>query len=109
MGLSTTLGCVVAEKMAYGCTGILLAIEANGLGSMPIMLAGNEEQKKKYLGRIIEEPIMCAYCVTEPGAGSDVAGLKTKAEKKVCLICIETVLFIALVSSTNELFQFYLG
>ena len=84
MGLSTTLGCVVAEKMAYGCTGILLAIEANGLGSMPIMLAGNEEQKKKYLGRIIEEPIMCAYCVTEPGAGSDVAGLKTKAEKKVC-------------------------
>ena len=83
MGLSTTLGCVVAEKMAYGCTGILLAIEANGLGSMPIMLAGNEEQKKKYLGRIIEEPIMCAYCVTEPGAGSDVAGLKTKAEKKV--------------------------
>ena len=83
MGLSTTLGCVVAEKMAYGCTGILLAIEANGLGSMPIMLAGNDEQKKKYLGRIIEEPIMCAYCVTEPGAGSDVAGLKTKAEKKV--------------------------
>ena len=84
MGLSTTLGCVVAEKMAYGCTGILLAIEANGLGSMPIMLAGNEEQKKKYLTRIIEEPVMCAYCVTEPGAGSDVAGLKTKAEKKVC-------------------------
>merc|ERR1719237_1962663 len=49
MGLSTTLGCVVAEKMAYGCTGILLAVEANGLGSMPIMLAGNDEQKKKYL------------------------------------------------------------
>ena len=33
MEVSTTLGCVVAEKMAYGCTGILLAIEANGLGS----------------------------------------------------------------------------
>jgi alkylation response protein AidB-like acyl-CoA dehydrogenase len=66
---STTLGCVVAEKMAYGCTGILLAIEANGLGSAPIMLVGNEEQKKKYLGRLTEECLMCAYCVTEPGAG----------------------------------------
>ena len=86
MGLSTTLNCVVSEKIAYGCTGILIAIEANGLGSMPIMLAGNEEQKKKYLTRLIEEPLLCAYCVTEPGAGSDVAGIKTKAEKKVCRV-----------------------
>merc|ERR1719278_2009714 len=33
--------------MAYGCTGIMTAIEANGLGSMPVMIAGNHEQKKK--------------------------------------------------------------
>jgi len=46
------------------------------------MIAGNEEQKKKYLGRLLEEPVMCAYGVTEPGAGSDVAGIKTRAEKK---------------------------
>merc|ERR1712141_286750 len=65
-----------------GCTGIMTAIEANGLGSMPVMIAGNHEQKKKYLGRLIEEPLMCAYGVTEPGAGSDVSGVKTKAEKK---------------------------
>merc|ERR1711910_247091 len=71
MGLGTLDGC------------IMTAIEANGLGSMPIMIAGNEEQKKKYLGRLLEEPIMCAYGVTEPNAGSDVAGIKTKAEKKV--------------------------
>merc|ERR1711936_1399770 len=63
-------------------TGIMTAIEANGLGSMPVMIAGNHEQKKKYLGRLIEEPLMCAYGVTEPGAGSDVSGVKTKAEKK---------------------------
>jgi len=49
---------------------------------MPIMIAGNDEQKKKYLTRLIEEPIMCAYGVTEPGAGSDVASIKTKAVKK---------------------------
>merc|ERR1712127_466451 len=82
MGLGTLEGCVITEKMAYGCTGIMTALEANGLGSMPIMIAGNEEQKKKYLTRLIEEPIMCAYGVTEPGAGSDVAGIKTKAVKK---------------------------
>ncbi len=76
---------MVAEKIAYGCSGILTAMEANGLGSMPIMLAGNEEQKKKYLTRLTEEPLLCAYCVTEPGAGSDVAGVKTKAEKKVAI------------------------
>lgn len=82
MGLGTLDGCLLTEKMAYGCTGIMTAIEANGLGSMPIMNAGNTEQKKKYLGRLIEEPLMCAYGVTEPGAGSDVAGIKTRAEKK---------------------------
>lgn len=82
MGLGTLDGCMITEKLAYGCTGISTAIEANGLGSMPIMIAGNHEQKKKYLTRLIEEPLMCAYGVTEPGAGSDVSGVKTKAEKK---------------------------
>jgi len=82
MGLGTLDGCLITEKMAYGCTGIMTAIEANGLGSMPIMIAGNHEQKKKYLTRLIEEPLMCAYGVTEPGAGSDVSGVKTKAVKK---------------------------
>merc|ERR1711997_82552 len=81
MGMGTLDGCLITEKMAYGCTGIMTALEANGLGSMPIMIAGNEEQKKKYLTRLIEEPIMCAYGVTKPNAGSDVAGIKTKAVK----------------------------
>ena len=82
MGLGTLDGCLITEKMAYGCTGIMTAIEANGLGSMPIMIAGNHEQKKKYLGMLVDEPVMCAYGVTEPGAGSDVSGVKTRAEKK---------------------------
>ncbi|XP_072015725.1 medium-chain specific acyl-CoA dehydrogenase, mitochondrial-like [Amphiura filiformis] len=74
--------CLVTEEIAYGCTGIGTAMESNSLGQMPVILAGNTEQKKKYLGWHMEEPIMCAYCVTEPGAGSDVAGLKTTAVKK---------------------------
>jgi len=71
-----------SEELAYGCSGIQTAIEANGLAEAPLMVAANDFQKKKYLGRMTEEPLMAAYCVTEPGAGSDVAGLQTKAVKK---------------------------
>uniref|UniRef100_A0A8C6TPL0 Medium-chain specific acyl-CoA dehydrogenase, mitochondrial n=1 Tax=Neogobius melanostomus TaxID=47308 RepID=A0A8C6TPL0_9GOBI len=81
MGLSIFDTCLITEELAFGCTGIQTAIEANSLGQMPVIIAGTDEQKKKYLGRMVEEPLMCAYCVTEPGAGSDVAGLKTKAVK----------------------------
>lgn len=49
---------------------------------MPVIIAGTSEQKKKYLGRLVEEPLVAAYCVTEPGAGSDVSGVKTTAVKK---------------------------
>nr|XP_057918118.1 medium-chain specific acyl-CoA dehydrogenase, mitochondrial [Doryrhamphus excisus] len=82
MGLSIFDSCLITEELAFGCTGVQTAIEANSLGQMPVIIAGNEAQKKKYLGRMTEEPLMCAYCVTEPGAGSDVAGVKTRAEKK---------------------------
>lgn len=75
-------GCIVGEEMAYGCTGVLTALQGSGLAASPLLLGASEEQKKKYLGRLIEEPCIGAYCVTEPGAGSDVSGAKTKAEKK---------------------------
>jgi acyl-CoA dehydrogenase len=56
-------------------------VAANMLGAMPLIIAGNEEQKKKYLGRLINEPIFAAYCCSEPEAGSDVAGLSTKVTR----------------------------
>ncbi|XP_046370091.1 medium-chain specific acyl-CoA dehydrogenase, mitochondrial-like [Haliotis rufescens] len=82
LGLGIMDACIVTEELAYGCTGVQTAIEANSLGQMPVIIAGNDAQKKKYLGRMMEEPLMCAYGVTEPGAGSDVAGIKTRAVKK---------------------------
>uniref|UniRef100_A0A7N5JQJ4 Medium-chain specific acyl-CoA dehydrogenase, mitochondrial n=1 Tax=Ailuropoda melanoleuca TaxID=9646 RepID=A0A7N5JQJ4_AILME len=82
LGLGTFDACLITEELAYGCTGVQTAIEANSLGQMPLLIAGNDQQQKKYLGRLTEEPLMCAYCVTEPVAGSDVAGIKTKAERK---------------------------
>ncbi|ODN02990.1 putative medium-chain specific acyl-CoA dehydrogenase, mitochondrial [Orchesella cincta] len=74
--------CLIAEEIAWGCTGVVTAALGNSLASSPVLVGGNEEQKKKYLGRLIDEPLIAAYCVTEPGAGSDVSGLKTRAEKK---------------------------
>ncbi|XP_013189345.1 medium-chain specific acyl-CoA dehydrogenase, mitochondrial isoform X2 [Amyelois transitella] len=82
MNLGVFDQCLVAEEIAYGCTGVMTAMEASGLGQAPVILAGTKEQQKKYLGRLIEEPLVAAYCVTEPVAGSDVAGIKTRAEKK---------------------------
>ncbi|KAI9635702.1 acyl-CoA dehydrogenase/oxidase [Dioszegia hungarica] len=73
---------LISEAVAYGCTGIQTAMEANGLAEAPLIVAASHETKMKYLGRMSEEPLMASYCVTEPGAGSDVANIKTKAEKK---------------------------
>lgn len=81
LGTHSMEGVVITEELAYGCSGISTAIEANTLAQMPVILAGNDAQKKKYLGRMTEEPLKCAYGVTEPGAGSDVAGISTTAKK----------------------------
>ncbi|KAJ3214803.1 hypothetical protein HDU67_001189 [Dinochytrium kinnereticum] len=82
LGLGVLDCAIISEELAYGCTGIQTAAEANGLAEAPVIIGGNDAQKKKYLGRMTEEPLMCAYCVTEPIAGSDVAGIQTKATKK---------------------------
>ncbi|BGP12284.1 hypothetical protein JCM10213v2_000197 [Rhodosporidiobolus nylandii] len=80
-GLSVFSSSIVSEELAYGCSGIQTAIEANGLASAPLLVAGSDAQKRKYLGRLVEEPLMAAYGVSEPGAGSDVAAIKTVAKK----------------------------
>jgi len=81
-GLST-LDCVlIIEALSYGCSAIQLCIMGPSLAVAPVLISGNEEQKKEYLGRLAKEPLYAAYCVTEPVAGSDVAGIKTKAELK---------------------------
>ncbi len=72
---------LIAEQLAYGCTGIQTSMLANTLALTPIKLGGSEEQKKRYLGRLTSEPIFCSYCTTEPGAGSDVAGMTTRFER----------------------------
>jgi acyl-CoA dehydrogenase len=80
LGLSMFEECLVNEELAWGCSGISTAIGVNSLGMLPILVAGSEEQKTEYGNRMAEGEL-CAYCVTEPEAGSDVAGILTTAVK----------------------------
>jgi acyl-CoA dehydrogenase len=81
-GLSDVDSSFITEELAYGCSGIQTSMTANTLGLTPIKLAGTAEQKKKYLSWLAQEPIFASYATTEPGAGSDVAGLQTRAVKQ---------------------------
>jgi acyl-CoA dehydrogenase len=76
-GLGVLDTCLMLEELNYGCAGITNAIAANGLATIPVLEAGTEEQKKRYLGQLTAEPSFAAFCITEPGAGSDAAGIAT--------------------------------
>ncbi len=80
-GMGELENALIAEQLAYGCTGIQTSMLANTLALTPIKLAGSEEQKKKYLGMLTAEPLFASYATTEPGGGSDVAAMKTRFEQ----------------------------
>lgn len=82
LGATVLEECIVAEEMAYGCSGIQTALMLNQLGMLPIILAGSDAQKEQYLPIIMEEAAVISYCMTEPDAGSDVAGIKTTAQRR---------------------------
>ncbi len=81
LGLGAVDGVIVAEEIAAGCTGIGTAMEANGLAQAPVLVPGTDAQKKKFVAPMLEKLSFAAYGVTEPGTGSDVAGMKTRAKK----------------------------
>jgi acyl-CoA dehydrogenase len=81
-GLDHMSGCLIEEEMGWGCSGIGTSLMANGLASAPVIIGGSEEVKKKYLGMLTEEPKLASFALTEPDAGSDVGGMKTRAVKK---------------------------
>jgi acyl-CoA dehydrogenase len=81
LGLSCLDHCLVLEEISYGCLGINTTLAANSLGATPLILAGSDEQKKKYLASLVAEPIYASYACSEPDAGSDVAGMTTRYER----------------------------
>jgi acyl-CoA dehydrogenase len=81
-GLDYLSGCVIEEEIGWGCSGIGTSLMANGLAAAPVGLGGSEETKKKYLGMLTESAKLASFCLTEPDAGSDVSGMKTRAVKQ---------------------------
>ena len=78
-GADALATCIVIEEVARACASSSLIPAVNKLGSMPLVLAGSEELKKKYLTRLAANEGMFSYCLSEPEAGSDAAAMKTRA------------------------------
>ena len=76
-GLGVLDTCLIIEELNYGCSGISNAVGANDLATLPLLIAGNDEQQRTYLGALIKKLTFCAFAITEPGAGSDVAAMAT--------------------------------
>jgi alkylation response protein AidB-like acyl-CoA dehydrogenase len=70
------------EELARHCATTSLILAVQQLGSMPILLAGNEEQKRKYFPRLASGEWTAAFGLTEAGSGSDSAAMQTRAVRK---------------------------
>jgi len=73
---------IVTEELSRACGGIAVCFAASGLGTYPIILFGNEAQKKKYLPDLASGKKIAAFAITEASAGSDASSIQTTAEKK---------------------------
>ncbi len=74
--------CLVTEELSRACGGIALGYAGTALGTLPILLHGSEEQKKKFLPDIAKGKRLAAFCLTEAEAGSDAGSIKTTARKE---------------------------
>jgi acyl-CoA dehydrogenase len=81
LGLSVLGSCIAVEEVSRGCSGITTSLISNDLGLTPILVGGSEDQIREWLAPCSEEFKVFAFCLSEPGAGSDVAGLQLHAEK----------------------------
>jgi acyl-CoA dehydrogenase len=79
-GLSSFEGVIIAEELGAACAGVASYLGANILGLTPFLIAGSPELKKELLTRHCAGPNLAAFCLTEPGAGSDVASMRTTAK-----------------------------
>jgi alkylation response protein AidB-like acyl-CoA dehydrogenase len=72
---------LVTEELSRACGGIALGLAGTALGTMPILISGNDEQKKRFLPDIASGKKLAAFALTEPEAGSDAGNTKTTARK----------------------------
>ena len=78
-GLSRLDAALVFEALSMGCTSTAAYISIHNMASWMIDTFGSDEQRQKWLPRLTSMELIASYCLTEPGAGSDAASLKTKA------------------------------
>jgi alkylation response protein AidB-like acyl-CoA dehydrogenase len=78
-GADALATCIIIEEVARACVSSSLIPAVNKLGALPVQLAGTEELKQKYLGALARGEGGFSYCLSEPEAGSDAAGMKTRA------------------------------
>jgi len=81
-GGGITEACIVTEELSRVCAGIALSFAGTGLGTYPILLFGNEDQKQKYLFDLASGNKLAAFGLTEPNAGSDASAVQTSAKKE---------------------------
>ena len=79
MGVDFKTSLLTTEKLAHGFSFSVAYSAHTGIGTLPLLYYGNEEQKKKYIPKLATGEWKAAYCLTEPGAGSDANSGKTKA------------------------------
>jgi acyl-CoA dehydrogenase len=79
-GLSIFDACLVIEEIAWGCSGFATSMVANDLALTPIRIGGTDEQKRRFIEPVASSGQLASFCLTEPGAGSDAAGLQTTVE-----------------------------
>ncbi|MGV9172851.1 MAG: acyl-CoA dehydrogenase family protein, partial [Promethearchaeia archaeon] len=72
---------IVVEEIAAACPGIATSIFDNNLGAEPIIIGGNKEQKERILTKLVDNFTLIAFATSEPGMGSDVAGMQCRAKK----------------------------
>ncbi len=81
VGLSSVDTCILTEEVAWGCSGIATSVMCNDLGLMPIIISGTGDQRREWLIPCAEKFTLISFCLSEPEAGSDVAGLQLRAER----------------------------
>ncbi|MAO29808.1 MAG: acyl-CoA dehydrogenase [Alteromonas sp.] len=82
LGLSRLDASVIFEQLAMGCTTTTAMLTIHNMATWMIATWGSNEVRAKWCPSLVTGEQLASYCLTEPGAGSDAASLKTKAEKK---------------------------
>ena len=77
----TLMFCLCVEEIAKACASSALLLVVQAVAIFPIIVAANQSQKDRFFPRLAKGEELVAYLVTEPFAGSDVAGIKAKSEK----------------------------